>query len=100
MRVCLVVILILPLPALADVCVRNGSEAPYLFAAETLDGPRVVRSLAPGERLCARGDRRGVVSVYESADALEGCSRLVPAGGADELRRYVDFDRCAWASHD
>lgn len=86
--------------AAEETCVVNGSEHRHLFAAEA-DDVRVVEWLDPGGRLCvtAEAAKRGVVSVYETFDALEGCSRLVTPGGSDTLLQYVDFDRCHWASN-
>lgn len=84
------------------VCVENASGHSYFFAAEAGDGSRVTGALAPGKRLCAEGaapGARGVVSVFESAAHLEGCSRLTPAGQTETLIRYADFDRCEWGSH-
>ncbi|MZR12207.1 hypothetical protein GQE99_04160 [Maritimibacter sp. DP07] len=84
------------------VCVRNSSAQPYVFAAEVPGVDRKVARLAPGERLCASGGRpaaMGTVSVFEGLDALEGCSRLVPFGTTEEMKKYVDFDRCFWSSN-
>ena len=83
----------------AGVCVTNGSEHDYLFAAEANGADRITAPLAPGETLCADGDEGGVVSVFESEEALEGCSRIVAPGEADTLIAYSEFDRCAWASN-
>ncbi|MBV2360768.1 hypothetical protein KUH32_13360 [Thalassococcus sp. CAU 1522] len=101
MRSVLAVLTACALPGLAaaQVCVRNDSGAEHLFAAEIKGGARIVRWLASGEELCARGGGDGVVSVFESADALEGCSRLVPSGRTEALLHYADFDRCAWSSN-
>ncbi len=82
-------------------CVRNADTRALLFAVEAPAGARLLRDLAPGERLCATGraGEVGVVSVYESRAAIEGCSRLVPVGHVETLRRYVEFDRCFWDSN-
>ncbi|WP_412507000.1 hypothetical protein [Roseovarius sp. SYSU LYC5161] len=87
--------------AMDQVCVGNGTDERFLFAAQAPGGVRVLHLLAPGEVLCSDGTEagRGVVSVYETADALEGCSRLVAPGRTEALLRYVDFDRCAWTSN-
>ena len=82
-----------------EVCVKNADRHTFLFVAEAREGDRIVARLAPGELLCAKGVGRqvGVVSVFESAEQAEGCSRLVAApGGTRILHRYVSFDRCAW----
>lgn len=101
------------------ICVRNDSAHPYLFAVEARPEARAegaasrrLADLAPGETLCTDAPApgaKGVVSVYEGRDALEGCSRLVRAGPAsaanaegagERLIRYADFDRCRWGAHD
>lgn len=83
-------------------CVRNESAMRYLFAADPRAAPRITAMLAPGGVLCAPDPDRqgGVVSVFAAPEDLEGCSRLVPPGDSEALRRYAEFDRCAWASHD
>lgn len=88
-----------PVAAKVELCVENGAAEPYLFAVEMESGPRQTSVLAPGEDLCISGSEAGVVSVFENADALEGCSRLVAAFTRETLMRYVDFDRCEWSSH-
>lgn len=86
-------------PAVADICVTNAGDTRMFFAAETNGGARLTRWLAPGEKLCAPGDGAGRVSVFESAEHIEGCTRLVGPGGSDRLLRYGAFDRCLWQSH-
>ncbi|MDU8912510.1 hypothetical protein [Aestuariicoccus sp. MJ-SS9] len=84
------------------VCVRNTSPEQHVFVAEAPGGERAVAHLAPGERLCAQGettDRTGVVSVFENFESFEGCSRLVPVGRTEDMKEYVDFDRCFWSSN-
>ena len=82
-----------------EVCVRNEDHETFLFVAEARGGERVVGHLSTGEVLCATSteERGGVVSVFESLDELEGCSRLVrTSSGTRVLHRYVSFDRCGW----
>lgn len=86
-------------PAIADICVTNADDSRLLFAAEADGGERTVLWLDHGGRLCAPGNGAGRVSVYESEDSIEGCTRLVPPGGSDILLRYASFDRCLWQSH-
>ncbi|PVA07321.1 hypothetical protein [Thalassorhabdomicrobium marinisediminis] len=82
-------------------CVSNGTDRSFYFAAEARSGVRRTGRLAPGEMLCTTGHGAGgVVSVYESPDVVEGCSRLVDGPVPEVLRRYADFDRCTWSSHD
>jgi hypothetical protein len=91
-----------PTTQAGSLCVRNASERTHLFAVEAPDAGRRVQTLAPGERLCVHGAsmrRTGIVSVFESRDAVEGCSRLVPVGRTEEMIEYVDFDRCFWSSN-
>ena len=85
--------------AAGEVCVKNADSETLLFVAEVRGGERAVGQLTTGEVLCATGPGQagGVVSVFESSEELEGCSRLVPAPGEIRiLNRYVSFDRCAW----
>lgn len=82
-----------------EVCVRNEDRETLLFVAEARGGNRMVAQLSTGEVLCATStkERGGVVSVFESLDELEGCSRIVSTlGGTRVLHRYVSFDRCEW----
>lgn len=81
------------------ICVTNSGGARLLFTAETDAGERVVAWLDPGGRLCAEGEGAGRVGVFEDDDSLEGCTRLVAAGGDETLLRYAAFDRCLWQSH-
>ncbi len=88
--------------ASTELCVRNRDTHTHVFAAEAEGAERQVTTLAPGERLCIetrKSDARGVVSVYDSEDAFEGCSRLVPVGRTEDMLKYVDFDRCFWSSN-
>ena len=82
-------------------CVVNASGSPHLFATESREGTRQLAELAPGERLCANGTEAadGVVSVFESAEAVEGCSRIVPVGVEEKMFEYAEFDRCVWSAH-
>ena len=80
----------------------NASAQRHFFAAEVTGWARETAWLAPGERLCARGGAPGdhaVVSVYEAEVGFEGCSRLVPVGAVEEMRRWSAFDRCLWEDH-
>ncbi len=90
--------------ALAEtrICVENGSEHPHLFTTETRDGTRQTAMLSPGGRLCSEPTQAadGIVGVFETPDALEGCGRIVPAGTTETLIAYAEFDRCHWGAHD
>jgi cytochrome c2 len=81
------------------ICVQNASAHSYLFASEGDDGTRLLQTLAPQDTLCTTASATGIVSVFESDDALEGCSRVVAAGTTEQLLKYADFDRCAWSSN-
>ena len=86
------------------VCVQNASAERHFFAAEAPGGQRVTGMLGQGEVLCteadtATGQATGKVSVFEHADALEGCTRLVLSGEHETLFKYADFDRCLWSSN-
>ncbi len=83
-------------------CIVNASDKQHFFAVETREGARQLTTLAPGERLCsaATAASDGVVSVFESDQGFEGCSRIVPTGTAEQMREYAEFDRCRWSSQD
>ena len=84
------------------VCVRNASDERHFFAAEVTGIVRTTGWLEPGDELCApAGDPAapGFVSVFETDEGFEGCSRLVSAGKSEDMIRYADFDRCAWGSN-
>ena len=83
-------------------CVVNSSEHLLFFATETREGERNSSNLEPGEQLCsaATTDTDGIVSVYESEDGFEGCSRIIPVGISEEMTEFAEFDRCGWSSHD
>ena len=85
----------------SGICVTNGSNARRFFAVEERGGARELAELAPSETLCttALDGASGVVSVFETAQELEGCSRLVIGGEVETLISYANFDRCAWSSH-
>lgn len=82
-----------------QLCVTNAAKLEHLFAVETADGTRVVEMLAPNGKLCAQGDAGGKVSVFESADGFEGCTRIVAANRSEIMYEYAEFDRCAWNAH-
>ena len=87
--------------AATEICVRNANATPHLFGVEAEGAERKVSMLAPGETLCTEvpDAAKGVVSVWENAEAFEGCSRLVPVGQVEDMLKYVDFDRCFWSSN-
>lgn len=86
----------------ANICVQNASAMPHFFAAEIDGGARVTGTLAAGEILCTAdvgASLNGVVSVFETETHLEGCSRLVASGTVEKMKKYSEFDRCAWSSN-
>ncbi|WP_232796391.1 c-type cytochrome [Roseovarius salinarum] len=87
--------------AAGRLCVRNLSARAHLFAVEADGADRRVKTLESGGVLCidAPQAETGVVSVYESEDAFEGCSRITPVGTTEDMLEYVDFDRCFWRSN-
>jgi len=82
-------------------CIVNASHEPFFFAAETREGDRQAQNLQPGDQLCsvATAALDGVVSVYESEDGFEGCSRIIPVGTSEQMFEFAQFDRCGWSSH-
>lgn len=88
-------------PDLASLCVLNQTTEQLFFTVRGIDPEaQVGRTLARGETLCLHHAGRGVVAAFETPESLEGCSRLVPAGGQETLVDFGRFDRCAWASQD
>src|SRR3990167_8724474 len=84
-RLCFVLALTL-LPGAAqaegEVCAQNGADADYLFTVENAAGARARATLSPGAELCLSAvGAGGVVAVFERADSIEGCSRLVGESG-------------------
>jgi cytochrome c len=82
-----------------QLCVTNAAALDHLFAVESASGTRSVEMLAPGARLCVDSADGGKVSVFESADGFEGCTRLVAPGHSEAMYEYAEFDRCAWSSN-
>lgn len=83
-------------------CVTNQSDLTHLFAVDAGEAGRKVQELTPGATLCtAESDtpQNGFVSVFETLEHDEGCSRLITAGETEGMVKYADFDRCEWASH-
>ena|GEM_PF-1881500 len=88
-------------PGGAALCVNNATQESYHFTVRGIDSAgRAQGELGPGETLCLPFPGRGVVAAFETAESLEGCSRLVPAGGREALLAFGRFDRCAWATQD
>ena len=90
----------LPQTAAGESCVINGSNHSYFFAVTQKNAPRLTAQLAPNETLCTPQVTGATVSVYETAEVQEGCSRLVGSNQSDTLVTYAEFDRCRWASHE
>ena len=83
-------------------CVTNQSTQTHVFAVDAGEDGRKVQELASGETLCTTESdtpQNGFVSVFESIEHDEGCSRLITAGNIEGMVKYADFDRCEWASH-
>jgi len=86
-------------PPTTGFCVENHDDRAALFAVDAGDLYRAVETLAPGESLCTPEfdiPISGFVSIFYDKDAIEGCSRLAPAGAVQVLLKYHDFDNCAW----
>ncbi len=102
------VLVLLPGSGAAALCVRNGTDAAYVFTVEDPAGSRARAALAPGAELCLSVQAPagaelalpgGVVAVFERIDSVEGCSRLADATQSETLLAYAAFDRCLWAPH-
>ncbi len=104
LRIALATAFLAPVSGLAadgGFCVENAADHAYLFVAETREGERRVATLQPGELLCSgtTAATDGVVNVFESADALEGCGRILAKGETERFVAYAEFDRCEWGAH-
>ncbi len=99
---------LLPVAAVADqpsenaICIRNGAEHTHFFTTETREGVRQTATLSPGGLLCSgpTDAADGIVGVFETPEALEGCGRIIDSGSTEELIAYAEFDRCQWGGHD
>lgn len=82
-------------------CIVNSSPDTMFLTTETREGARAFSSLAPGGQLCSATTAHtdGIISVFESEDSFEGCSRIVPVGRVEEMLEFAAFDRCGWGSH-
>ena len=80
-------------------CVENQDDRAAVFVVDAGEAYREVAILAPGERLCTpafSAPTNGFVSIFYDEYAIEGCSRLAPAGSVQMLLKYHDFDNCEW----
>ena len=87
------------LPSTTGFCVENRDDRAALFVVDAGELYRAVETLAPGESLCTpefSAPTDGFVSIFYDEDAIEGCSRLAPAGSVQVLLKYHDFDNCTW----
>jgi len=83
-------------------CVTNQSKLTHIFAVDAGNDGRKVQELTPGQSLCtteSAAPQNGFVSVFETIEKDEGCSRLMTAGNTEGMIEYSDFDRCEWSSH-
>lgn len=84
----------------SEICIKNESDQTLVIVAEANSGAEIMGLLGTGEELCAPspvvGDT-GTVRVFESEDAVEGCSKLAKAGKLERLLAYSSFDNCKWA---
>ena len=82
-------------------CIVNAAEEELFFVTETREGSRNFSSLKPGDRLCSETTQAddGIVSVFQSENSLEGCSRIIETGTSEAMLVYAEFDRCGWESH-
>lgn len=86
-------------PPTTGFCVENHDDRAALFAVDAGESYRGSEMLSPGESLCTpefETTTNGFVSIFYDEDAIEGCSRLAPAGSVQVLLKYHDFDNCVW----
>ncbi len=90
-------LLLVSTPDSATFCIENRDDERLLFIVQSASGKRHKRYLKPAEVGCYRRQGVATVWVYESPDALEGCSVLVPDTATGlTLRSYASFDNCDW----
>jgi hypothetical protein len=88
-------------PDSATFCVENRDDERLLFIAESASGKREKRYFKPAETNCFPRQEVATVWVFESLDALEGCSVLVPGTAKSlTLQSYASFDNCDWRLED
>lgn len=83
----------------SQICIENRSGQTLVVTAEADSGAKMMGLLNDMEQLCAPSpvvNDTGKVRVFESEDAVEGCSRLARAGNVERLLRYTSFDNCEW----
>ncbi len=83
----------------SNICIQNESNQMLVFTAEANSGAQMVAVLGRGEELCAPSpvvNDFGTVAVFESEDAVEGCSRNAIAGETQILEAFASFDGCKW----
>jgi len=86
-----------------EICVQNAGKTTYFFAVDGGGDNRKTGMLDPGATLCTDATEmatKGKVSVFEKAENVEGCTRIIPLGHVEQMRRYSEFDRCLWSSND
>jgi hypothetical protein len=84
-------------PDPATFCIENRDDERLLFIVQSASGKRGERYLKPGETGCHARQAVATVWVFESPDALEGCSVLVPDTATGlRLQSYASFDNCDW----
>ena len=84
-------------PDSATFCVENRDDERLLFIVESASGKREQSYIKPAETGCFPRQAVATVWVFESPDALEGCSVLVPETTTGlALQSYASFDNCDW----
>ncbi|WP_306257681.1 hypothetical protein [Pararhizobium sp. IMCC21322] len=83
----------------SQICIENQSGQNFFVTAEADAGAEVRGLLNDKDQLCASSpvaNDTGKVRVFESEEAVEGCSRLARAGTTERLLDYSSFDNCEW----
>lgn len=83
----------------AQICIENQSGQTLFVTAEADAGAEIRGLLNDMDQLCTPSpvaNDTGKVRVFESEEAVEGCSRLARAGTIERLLRYSSFDNCEW----
>ena len=83
----------------APLCVQNQSGAELFFVLSVGEDQRTTQTLEHDQSLCLTpqmDNLKATVGVFETACAIEGCTRLAKAGQTHVLIDYVSFDNCTW----
>jgi len=78
-------------------CVTNTTLERLIFSVDANDAEMLTRPLDKNQILCVQTlHKSGVVRVFASLDAIEGCSKIVSTGIVHQMKSFGRFDNCEW----